>query len=190
MKWAWLQNPSVALIELVASAIAVVQSVGWLCRYIYRVLTEIENERYRRVRIATAMAALAVVVASSAVTWPVIMAEAMKDGDHGFFGVLDPLNFDLLAFLGAVTLLKDARARQRFSPFASCLLGVTLATVAAAYIFSSGPSSWIGAATTSSAPNLGIVALTGMFFQCLRRVGPEQTKEQQVHHVPPAGDLR
>src|SRR5437867_989494 len=31
MKWSWLQNPAVALIELLASVIAVVQSVAWLC---------------------------------------------------------------------------------------------------------------------------------------------------------------
>jgi hypothetical protein len=46
MKWSWLQNPAVALIELSASVIAVVQSVAWLCRYIYRLQTEAENERY------------------------------------------------------------------------------------------------------------------------------------------------
>jgi hypothetical protein len=34
MKWSLLQHPAVALIELVASAIAVVQSVPWLYRYI------------------------------------------------------------------------------------------------------------------------------------------------------------
>ncbi len=169
MKWSWLQSPAVALIELLAAAMAVVQSVAWLCRYIYRLQTEAENERYRRVRIAAALAALVVVVASSAITWHVIMAEAAKNGDHGFMSVLDPLEFAFLGLVGAQTLLKEARAQQRFSPFACCLLAVTLATVAAAYFFSSGPTGSIGLGATSSAPNLGIVALAYMFLQYLRR---------------------
>jgi hypothetical protein len=66
MKWSWLQNPAIALIELVASVIAVGQSVAWLCRYIYRLLTQAERERYRRVGIAAALTALAVVASSTA----------------------------------------------------------------------------------------------------------------------------
>jgi cytochrome bd-type quinol oxidase subunit 2 len=177
MKWSWLQNPAVALIELLASVIAVVQSVTWLCRCIYRLQTEAENERYRRVRIAVASAALVVAVAFSAITWPVLIAEAAKAGDHGFIGVLDPLEFALLVFLGAATLLKQARARQRFSAFACCLLIVTLAAVATGYFSSSGPA-WIGAGVISSAANLGIAAATIMFFQYLRRIRPKQTNEQ------------
>lgn len=84
----------------------------------------------------------------------------------------------VLGLVGAQTLLKEARTRQRFSPFACCLLAVTLATVATGYFFGSGPTGWIGTATTSSAPSLGIVALVYMFFQYLRRVRPEQTREQ------------
>jgi cytochrome bd-type quinol oxidase subunit 2 len=177
MKWAWLQNPAVALIELLASVIAVIQTVAWLCRCIYRLQTEAQNERYRRVRIAVASATLVVAVAFSAITWPVLIAEAAKSGDHGFIGVLDPLEFALLAVFGAVTLLNEARARQRFSPFAYCLLAVTLATVATAYFSSSGPA-WIGASVTSSSANLGIVAATYMFFRRTRQVRPKQTNEQ------------
>jgi cytochrome bd-type quinol oxidase subunit 2 len=177
MKLSWLQNPAVALIELLASAIAIVQSVAWFCRYIYRLQTEAENERYRPVRTAVALAVLVVVVASSAITWPVIMAEAVKGGNHGFIGVTYPLEFALLSYLGAATLLKQARARQRFSPFACCLLAVTLATVATGYFFSSGPTGWIGSATTSSAPNLGIVAVVYMLFQYQRRVRPRHKAE-------------
>jgi cytochrome bd-type quinol oxidase subunit 2 len=177
MKWSWLQNPAVALIELLASVIAVVQSVAWLCRYIYRLQTEAENERYRSFRIAVALAALVVVIATSAITWPVIMAEAAKGGDHGFVGVMYPLEFAFLGLFGAQTLLKEARARQRFSPFACCVLAVTLTTVTTAYFFSSGPVGWIGTEAAWSAPNLGIVALVYMFFQYLRHVRPEQTRE-------------
>jgi len=176
MKWSWLQNPAVALIELLASVIAV-QSVTWLCRCIYRLQTEAENERYRRVRIAVASVAIVVAVAFSAITWSVLLAEAAKAGDHGFIGVLDPLEFALLAFLGAATLLNQARARQRFSAFACCLLVVTLATVATGYFSSRGPG-WIGAGVISSAANLGIAAATVMLFQHLRRVRPKQTSEQ------------
>jgi cytochrome bd-type quinol oxidase subunit 2 len=175
MKWSWLQNPAVTLIELLASVIAVVQSVAWVCRYIYRLQTEAENERYRHVRIAVALVALVVVIAFSAITWPVLMAEAAKVGDRGFMSVLDPLLFALLALFGAMTLLNEARARQRFSAYACCLLVVTLATVATGYFFSSGPA-WIDALVISSAANLGIVAMACMFFQHLRRVHPEQTK--------------
>src|SRR5262245_4362917 len=139
MKWSWLQNPAVALIELLASVIAVVQAVTWLCRYIYQLHTEAENERYRSIRIAAALAVLVVVIVTSAITWPVIMAEAAKGGDHGFMGVMYPLEFAALGLIGALTLLREARARQRFSPFECCLLAVMLTTVATAYFFSSGP---------------------------------------------------
>jgi cytochrome bd-type quinol oxidase subunit 2 len=179
MKWSWLQNPAVALIELLAAVISVGQSVAWLCRYIYRLQTEADNERYRRVRTAAALAALVIVVASSAITWPVIMAEAAKGGNHGIMNVTYPLEFALLGFVGAMTLLKEARARQRFSPFAFCLLAVTLATVACGYFFSSGPTTSVGLGAANSAPNLAIVALACMFFQYLRRLGREQTKERR-----------
>jgi cytochrome bd-type quinol oxidase subunit 2 len=177
MKWAWLQNPAVALIELLASVIAVIQTVAWLCRCIYRLQTEAENEQYRRIRIAVASATLAVVLAFSAITWPILIAEAAKAGDHGFIGVLDPLEFALLGFFGAVTLLNQARARQRFSAFACCLLVVTLATVATGYFSSSSPA-WIGASVTSSSANLGIVTVVCVLFLRTRQVRPKQTNEQ------------
>jgi len=177
MKRSWLQNPSVALIEFLASVIAISQSVAWLCRYLYRLQTEAENERYRSFRIAVALAALVVVIAISAITWPVIMAEAAKGGNHGFVGVMYPLEFAFLGLFGAQTLLKEARAQQRFSPFACCLLAVTLATVATAYFFSSGPAGWLGTGATWSAPNLGIVVLLYVFFRHLRQARPEQTRE-------------
>ena len=179
MKWSWLQNPEVALIELLASVIAVVQSVAWLCRCIYRLQTEAENERYRPVRIAVALAALIVAVAFSAITWPVLIAEAAKAGDRGFIGGLDPLEFALVAFLGAATLLNQARARQRFSAFACCLLVVTLATVATGYFSSSGPA-WIGVGVISSAANLGMAVATIVFFQYLQRIRPKQANEQRA----------
>jgi len=177
MKLSWLQNPAVALIELLASVIAIVQSVAWLCRCIYRLQTEAENERYRRVRIAVALATLVVGLAFSAITWPVLMVEAAKVGDRGFMSVLDPLEFALLVFFGAVILLNQARARQRFSALACCLLVVTLATVATGYFFSSGPA-WIGAGVISSSANLGIVTVMIVFFQHVRRIRPKQTNEQ------------
>jgi hypothetical protein len=176
MKWSWLQNPAVALIELLASAIAVVQSVAWLCRYIYRLLTPAETERYHRIRLAAAVAALVVVVACSAVTWPAIIAEAARTGNHGFLGVLYPLQFDSLALFGAVILLTEARGRQRFSLFAWSLLAITLATVAVAFFFRSGSTEWIGSAATQSAPNLAIVALLCMFIRYLRRLNSGQAK--------------
>jgi hypothetical protein len=179
MKWAWLQNPAVALVELLASVIAVVQSVAWLCRYIYRLQTEAKNERYRSLRIAVALTALAVVVATSAITWPVIMAEAAKGGDHGFVGLMYPLEFAFLGLFAAQTLLQEARARRRFSPSACCVLAVTLATVATAYFFfSSGTVGWIGTGAAWSAPDLGIVAVVYMFVQHVRQVRPEQAKER------------
>lgn len=122
-----------------------------LCRYIYRLLTQAEEEWYR-VRIAAALAALVVVVASSAATWSVITAEAVRTGNHGFLSVLYPLQLDGLAFLGAVILLDEARAQRRFSPFTCYLLTVTLATVAAGFFFRSGPTGWIGSAATLLAP--------------------------------------
>ena len=175
MNWSWLQNPAVALIGLLASVIAVVQSVASLCRYVYRLQTEAENERYHRSRIAVALAALVVVIATSAITWPVIIAEAAKGGNHGFMGVTYPLEFALLGFYGAQTLLTEARARQRFSPFAWTLLVITLAAVATGYIFSSGPAGWIGTATTSSAPNLGIVAVVYVLWRLNTRRGAART---------------
>jgi cytochrome bd-type quinol oxidase subunit 2 len=178
MKWSWLQNPAVTLIGLLASVIAVVQWVASLCRYIYRLQTEAENERHRRVRIAVALAALVIVVAFSAITWPVLIAEVAKAGDHGFMGVLDVLEFAFLGLFAAQTLLKEARAQQRFSMFACALLFITLATVATGYIFSSGSTAWIGSATTSSAANLGIVTLICMFFQYERRIRAKQAKAQ------------
>lgn len=178
MRWAWLQNPAVALIELLASVIAIIQTVAWLCRCIYRLQTEAENERYRRGRIAVASVILVVAIAFSAITWPVLIAEAAKAGDHGFIGVLDPLEFAFLAFFGATTLLNQARARQRFSAFACCLLVVTLATVATAYFSSNGPI-WIGASLTSSSANLGIVTVVYVLFQRTRQVRSRQTNEQQ-----------
>jgi|ERR1035438_4830783 O-antigen/teichoic acid export membrane protein len=178
MKWAWLQNPAVSLIALWASVIAVVQWVASLCRYIYRLQTEAENERYRRVRIAVALAALVGVVAFSAITWPVLIAEAAKVGDHGFVGVLDVLEFAFLGLFAAQTLLKEAQAQQRFSTFACALLFITLATAATGYIFSSGSTAWIGASTTSSGTNLGIIVVTYLFFKRTRQISPKQTNVQ------------
>lgn len=178
MKWSWLQNPAVALIGLVASVVSVIQGVAWLCRYIYRLQTETENERYRRIRIAVALTALVAVVAFSVITWPVLVAEAGKAGDHGLVGVLDPLEYAVLGFFGAQTLLMQARARQRFSAFACGLLVVTLATVATAYIFSSGSTAWIGSSLTSGAANLGIVTVGYLAFQYSRRVEPKRAKGQ------------
>ena len=176
MKWSWLQNPAVALISLLASVIAVVQWVTSLCRYIYRLQTEAENERYRRLRIAVALAAIVVAVAFSAITWPTLMMDAAKHGDHGFIGVLDTLEFALLASVGAGTLLTQAWARQRFSAWACSVLVVTLATMATGYFFSSGPTAWIGISVGSSSANLAIVALAYLFILHLRRMPAKQTK--------------
>lgn len=176
MKWSWLQNPAVALIELLASVIAVGQSVAWLCRCIYRLLAKTEGERYRRVRLGIALLALVIVVASSAVTWSAILAEAAKTGNHGFVGVLYPLQFDGLSFLGATILL--AEARRRFSRFGCSLLLVTLTTLAAGYYFRSGSIGWIGSAATESAPNLAIVALLCMFTRHLRQIRSRQETAQ------------
>ena len=178
MKWAWLQNPAVSLIGLSASVIAVVQGAASLCRYIYRLQTEAENERYRRGRIAVALAALVVVVAFSVITWPVLIAEAAKVGDRGVVEVLDALEFALLGLFAAQTLLKEARAQQRFSTFACALLFITLATVATGYIFSSGSTAWIGSATTSSSTDLGILVVTYLIFQRTRQISPKQTNVQ------------
>jgi hypothetical protein len=170
MKLAWLQNPAVALIELLASAIAVVQSVAWLCRYVCRLQTEAENERYRRIRIAVALVALVAVVAFSAITWPVLIAEAAKAGDHGLSGVLDVLEFASLGFYAAYTLFQEARARQRFSAFAWAMLVITLATVATGYIFSSGSTAWIGASTTSSSDSLASVVVVYVLWRRSQRL--------------------
>lgn len=176
MKWSWLQSPAVSLIALLASVIAVVQWAASLCRYIYRLQAEAENERYRRVRIAVALAALLVVAAFSAITWPVLMAEAAKAGDHGFIGVLDVLEFAFLGLFAAGTLLMEARARQRFSTFACALLVITVATVATGYIFSS--TAWIGPMTASSSANLGIVTVVYVLFRRSRQISPKQTSVQ------------
>ena len=169
MKWLWLQSPAVARMELLTSVIALVQSAAWVCRYIYRLQTEAGNERYRRVRISVALAALVVVATFSAITWPVLIAETAKAGDHGFIGVLDVLEFAFLGLFGAGTLLMEARARQRFSAFAWTLLVITLATVATGYIFSSGSTAWIGSATASSSANLGIITVVYVLWRRSRR---------------------
>jgi cytochrome bd-type quinol oxidase subunit 2 len=179
MKWSWLGNPAVALIELLASVIAVVQSVVWLCRCIYRLQTEAGNERYRLVRIAVALAALVAVMAFSAITWPVLMAEAAKTGDHGAIGVADTLEFALLALYGAGTLLYQAWARQRFSALACCLLVVTLATVATGYFSRTGPA-WIGAGVIGSSANLGMVTVVIVLRQHFRGIRAKQTSEQRA----------
>jgi hypothetical protein len=158
--------------------IAVVQWVASLCRYINRLQTEAENERYRRVRISVALAALVVVVTSSAITWPVLIAEAAKAGDHGFMGVLDVLEFAFLGLFAARTLLKEARARQRFSTFPCALLVITLAAVATGYIFSSGSTAWIGSATTSSSTNLGIVTVVCLSIRYSRQISPKRANVQ------------
>lgn len=175
MKWSWLQDPAAALIQLLASVIGILQGGAWLCRRIYRLQTEAENERYRRVRIGAALAALVVVAAFSAFTWPVLIAEAAKAGDHGFAGVVDVLGFAFLGLFAVQTLLNEALAKQRFSKSACALLFITLATVATGYIFSSGSTAWIGTSTTTSSANLGIVTLACVFFQRLRQIGPNQT---------------
>ena len=174
MKWSWLQNPTVNLIGLLASVIAVVQWAASVCRYVHRLQTEAENEQYRRARITVALTALVVVVALSAVTWPVLIAEAARAGDHGYMGVLDVLEFAFLGIFAAQSLLKEARARQRFSTFACVLLFVTLTTVAAGYICSSASTAWIGASLTSSSANLAIVALVYLGFRHTRKIKPKQ----------------
>jgi fatty acid desaturase len=145
----------------------------------YRLQTEAENERYRRVRIAVALAAFVVVVAFSAITWPVLIAEAAKAGDRGFMGVLDVLEFVFLGLFAAQTLFKEAQAQQRFSAFACALLFITLAAVATAYIFSSGSTAWVGASTSSSATNLGIITTLYVFLQYERRTRAKQAKRSE-----------
>jgi cytochrome bd-type quinol oxidase subunit 2 len=176
MKWSWLQSPAVALIELLASLIAVVQMIASLGRSIYKLQTDAKNERYRRVRIAAAVAALLVVVALSAMTWPVLITDAAKWGDHGYMGMLDALEFAFLGICAAQTLLSEAWRRERFSPYACCLLAVTLATVATAYSFSSGSTSWVGASLTGSSSDLAIVGLVYLFIQYSRRIRRDETE--------------
>ena len=106
--------------------IALIQYVASFCRYIHRLQAEAKNERYRRTRIALAATALAVVVAFSAITWPVLITEPPRAGDHGFIAVLDVLEFACLGIYAATTLLLEARARECFSAFALALLPVTL----------------------------------------------------------------
>jgi hypothetical protein len=178
MKWSWLQSPAVSLIGLLASVIAVVNWVASLCRYIHRLQTEAGNERFRRVRIAVALAALVVVVAFSVITWPVLIAETAKVGDHGFIGVLDVLEFALLGLFAAGTLLMEARGRRRFSAFAGILLVITLATVATAYIFSSGSTALIGSMTASSSANLGIVTVVYVLWRRTRQIRAKQTNSE------------
>jgi O-antigen/teichoic acid export membrane protein len=160
------------MIELLASVIAIVQMVAWLCQSIYKLQTEAKNERYRHVRITVAVSALLVVVAFSAITWPVLIAEAAKSGDRGYMGVLDALEFAFLGIFAAQTLLREAWRRERFSPYAYCLLAVTLATVATAFSFSSGSTSWIGASLAGSSSNLAIVTLTYLYFRHGRLPAP------------------
>jgi cell division protein FtsW (lipid II flippase) len=176
LKWSWLQSPAVALIELLASLMAVAQMIAWLGRSIHKLQTEAKNSRYRPIRIATAVAAFLVVVALSSMTWPVLIAEAAKWGDHGYMGVLDALEFALLGTYAAQTLLMDAWRRERFSPYAYCLLAVTLATVVAAYSFSSGSASWVGVSLTGSSSDLSIVALVYLLIQHSRRIHREHAK--------------
>jgi hypothetical protein len=178
MKWSWLQNPAVNLIGLLASVIAVIQWVASVCRYVHRLQTEAENEKYRRVRLAVALTALVVVAVFSVVTWPVLIAEAAKAGDRGFMGVLDVLEFALMGIVAAQGLLKEARTRQPFSVFASVLLFVTLTSVAVGYIFSSGSTAWIGTSLTASSTNLGIVVVACLAFRYARKIKPEQTTAQ------------
>jgi cytochrome bd-type quinol oxidase subunit 2 len=178
MKWSWLQSPAVAMTGLLASVIAIVQMLAWLWQRIRKLQTEAENERYRRVRITAAAAAVLVVVALSAVTWPVLIAEAAKWGDRGYMGVLDALEFALLGIFAAQTLLREAWQRARFSPYACCLLAVMLVTVATAYSFSSGSTSWVGASLAGSSSNLAIIALAYLFFRHGGRIYRPQTKEQ------------
>lgn len=178
MKLSWLQNPAVALVGLLASVIAVVQWLTSLCRYIYRLQKEPENERYRRVRIAVALAAALMVVAASVITWPVLVAETAKVGDHGFIGVLDVLEFAFLGLFAAQILVKEARAQQRFSLFACGLLVITLATVAAGDLFSSGSTAWVGASAASSGADLGLVTTFYMLFKRARQIATRQTNVQ------------
>jgi hypothetical protein len=178
MKWYWLQSPGVAMIELLSSVIAIVQMVAWLCRSIYKLQTEAKNERYRRARIAAAATALLVVFALSAMAWPVLITEAAKWGDRGYMGVLDALEFAFLGTFAAQILLREALRRERFSPYPCCLLAVTLATVAIAYSFSSGSTSWVGASLAGSSSNLAIVALAYLFFRHGRLSYRQQTKRQ------------
>jgi cytochrome bd-type quinol oxidase subunit 2 len=86
VRWTWLQSPAVALIELVASVIAVVQTIAWLGRCIRKLQTEATNDRYRGVRVAVALAAAVVVIAVSAFTWPVLIAYVLSSGSHRWIG--------------------------------------------------------------------------------------------------------
>jgi hypothetical protein len=163
VKWSWLQNPTVALIEFLAAVMAVGQSVARLSRYIYR-LARAEGEEYRGVRIAAALAALVVVLAFSVVTWPVLIALAARGGDHGFMGAQYPLMLDGPAVIGAWLMLGQARARRPFSPMACSLLVIALATAAVASVFHAGSTAWLGVSLTDSAPAFVIAAAVRMVF--------------------------
>jgi hypothetical protein len=94
--------------------------------------------------------------------------------------VLDVLEFAVLGLFAAGTLLKEARARQRFSTFAWTLLVITLATVATGYIFSSGSTAWIGSATASSSANLGIVTVLYLLWRHSRQIRTKQTGSESA----------
>jgi cytochrome bd-type quinol oxidase subunit 2 len=175
MKWSWLQNPAVALIALLASVIAIVQWLTSLCRYVYRLQKEAANERYRRVRIAAALSSAVVVIAISAITWPVLIAEAAKAGDHGFIGVLDVLEFAFLGLFAAQILLKEAQAKQRFSIFACALLFITLTTVATGYFFRNGSTAWIGTSIAPSGIDLGIITVAYQLLRRTRKIDQKHT---------------
>jgi uncharacterized membrane protein len=101
--------------ELLASVIAVIQAVVSLCRYIYRLLTQAEHDRYRPLRLAIALTVLVAVLAFPAITWPVIMKEAARNGDRGYMAVMDGLEFVSLAGLGgrySYGMLKQSNAFQ------------------------------------------------------------------------------
>lgn len=140
MRWAWLNNPTVTLVGLLASAITLVQWVVILAKSIYQVLRT--DDKQQRVSIWVVRASLAAVGAVSALSWSAVHAVAVQAGHPGVQGMLYTVMATGCGIFADLLLLGDLREGRKFARPHCHLLVVGLVLQTAALYFYGGVPDW------------------------------------------------
>src|ERR1022692_1864123 len=133
----WLDSPTVALLNFLATAIAIAQGAVSAAKWVHR-LTRAED-RYQRLYKMTVLSCFVAIAIIAPVSWQAVVTEARAAGNSGILALLYPVMMNGTAFSGALVLLADdQRGQERRLPVAPCgavILGLGFAM--ATYIFSS-----------------------------------------------------
>lgn len=112
MRWSWLSNPTFAILNLIATTIAIGQFLLSLAKRLDKLLrAESKRERIGRAVIFTCYVAIAIL---TPITWTTIVAIAQKSGNPGWQGFLYPLMLNGLSLIGTLALKMSVERKERF----------------------------------------------------------------------------